>query len=121
MLNWFMVFNDIRAQGDSSAYESESTLPAHHFPELRKWYEYVITKRDMQHYVGPGASYRIRHWAPELKAEVLMGDMVVPSRPAETGDRRSDGGAREPCYLSHGGRRPAGAVDRHSPLLLQRS
>ena len=86
MLNWFMVFNDIRSQGDGSAYESESTLPAHHFPELRKWYEYVITKRDMQHYVGPGATYRIRHWAPELKPEVLMGDMVVPSRPAETGD-----------------------------------
>ena len=85
ILNWFMVFNDIRAQGDGAAYESESTLPAQHFPELRKWYEYVITKRDMQHYVGPGDTFRIRHWAPELKPEVLMGDMVVPSRPAEMG------------------------------------
>ncbi|MYD52159.1 MAG: hypothetical protein F4W93_11860 [Dehalococcoidia bacterium] len=85
LVNWFMVFNDIRAQGDGSLYEAESTLPAHHFPELRKWHEYVITKRDMQHYVEPGATYRIRHWAPELKPEVLMGDMVVPSRPAEFG------------------------------------
>jgi len=83
LVNWFMVFNDIRAQGDGSLYEAESTLPAHHFPELRKWHEYVVTKRDMQHYVGPGATYGIRHWAPELKPEVLMGDMVVPSRPAE--------------------------------------
>ncbi len=85
LLNWFMVFNDIRAQGDRNVYEAESTLPAHHFPELQKWHEYVVTKRDMQHYVRPGATYRIRHWAPELKDEVLMGDMVVPSRPAETG------------------------------------
>ena len=37
------------------------------------------------------------------------------------GRQRSDRGAREPGYLSHGRRRPAGAVDRHSPLLLQRS
>ncbi len=85
LVNWFMVFNDIRAEGNGSYYEAESTLPAHHFPELRKWHEYVITKRDMRHYVGPGATYRIRHWAPELKPEVLMGDMVVPSRPAEVG------------------------------------
>lgn len=85
LVNWFMVFNDIRAQREDSAYEAESTLPTHHFPELRKWHEYVITKRDMQHYVGPGATYRIRHWAPDLKPEVLMGDMVVPSRPAEAG------------------------------------
>ena len=86
LVNWFMVFNDIRAQGDGSTYEAESTLPAHHFPELRKWHEYVVTKRDMQYYVGPGATYRIRHWAPELKPEVLMGDMALPSRPAEVGE-----------------------------------
>ena len=86
ILNWFMVFNDIRAQGDGSAYESESTLPAHHFPELRKWHEYVIAKRDMRHYVGPGPTYRVRHWTPELKPEVLMGDMVIPSRPTEAGE-----------------------------------
>ena len=86
LVNWFMVFNDIRAEGEGSTYEADSTLPSHHFPELRKWHEYVVTKRDMQHYVGKGATYRIRHWAPELKPEVLMGDMVVPSRPAETGE-----------------------------------
>ena len=86
ILNWFMVFNDIRAEGDGSLYEAESTLPAHHFPELRKWHEYVVTRRDMRHYVGPGPTYRVRHWSPELKSEVLMGDMVVASRPPEMGD-----------------------------------
>ncbi len=86
LVNWFMVFNDLRAQGDGSKYESESTLPEHHFPELRKWHEYAVTKRDMRHYVGPGETYRIRHWAPELKPEVIMGDIVIPSRPAEIGD-----------------------------------
>ena len=86
ILNWFMVFNDIRADGDGSVYEAESTLPAHHFPELRKWHEYVVTRREMRHYVGPGPTYRVRHWSPELKSEVLMGDMVVASRPPEIGD-----------------------------------
>ena len=86
MVNWFMVFNDLRANGDGSKYESESTLHAHHFPELRKWHEYAIAKRDMKHYIGPGDTYRIRHWAPELKPEVIMGDMVIPSRPPEIGD-----------------------------------
>ena len=86
MVNWFMVFNDLRAEGDGSKYESESTLPSHHFPELRKWHEYIVTKRDMRHYVSPGPTYRLRHWAPELKPEVIMGDMVVPSRATEIGD-----------------------------------
>jgi len=40
----------------------------------------------MKHYIGPGDTYRIRHWAPELKPEVIMGDMVIPSRPPEIGD-----------------------------------
>ena len=86
ILNWFMVFNDIRAEGDGSVYEAESTLPAHHFPELRKWHEYVVTRREMRHYIGPGPTYRVRHWSPELKPEVLMGDMVVASRALEVGD-----------------------------------
>ena len=86
ILNWFMVFNDIRAEGDGSVYEAESTLPAHHFPELRKWHEYVVTRREMRHYVRPGPTYRVRHWSPELKPEVLMGDMVVASRPPEMGE-----------------------------------
>jgi hypothetical protein len=40
----------------------------------------------MKHYIGPGPTYRVRHWAPELKPEVIMGDMVIPSRPAEIGE-----------------------------------
>ncbi len=100
ILNWFMVFNDIRAEGDGSVYEAESTLPAHHFPELRKWHEYVVTRREMRHYVGPGPTYRVRHWSPELKPEVLMGDMVVASRAPEVATTRPQSCLRTPRSIA---------------------
>ena len=80
LVNWFMVFNDLRAEGDGSRYEGESTLPTHHFGELRKWYEYVQVWRKLKPWVEPGETYAVAHWAPELKEEVLMGDMIIPNR-----------------------------------------
>jgi len=80
LVNWFMVFNDLRAEGDGSKYEAESSLPAHHFPELRKWYEYVQVRRKMAPWIEPGDIYAIAHWAPELLDEVIMGGMVIPSK-----------------------------------------
>lgn len=83
LVNWFMVFNDLRAQGDGSKYEAESGLPAHHFPELRKWYEYVQVRRKMKSWIEPGDTYALAHWAPELLDEVIMGGMVIPSKRAD--------------------------------------
>ena len=85
LVNWFMVFNDIRAEGDGSKYEPDSTLPAHHFPELKKWHEFVLVRRRMREWVTPGPTYKIAHWAPELKQQVLMGDMVIPRMPPDVG------------------------------------
>jgi hypothetical protein len=88
LVNWFMVFNDIRAEGDGSKYEADSTLPAHHFPELKKWYEFVVVRRRIREWVTPGPTYKIAHWAPELKEQALMGDMIIPSKPPDFGDEK---------------------------------
>ena len=88
LVNWFMVFNDIRAEGNSSLYESESTLPSHHFPELKKWHEFVVVRRRIREWITPGPTYKISHWAPELKAQVIMGDMIVSSKPPDFRDNK---------------------------------
>lgn len=76
-LNWFMVFNDLRAEGDFSRYEHESSSPS--LGELRKWYEFDVAKRKIGEWVEPGPTYKVAHWAPELKEQVLLGDFAVPA------------------------------------------
>ena len=78
-VNWFITFNDIRS-GGVSRHETESTLPRHHFPEIRDWYEYDIVRRKLAEWVKPGPTYRVAHWAPELKETIRLGDLTVPSR-----------------------------------------
>ena len=88
LVNWFMVFNDIRAEGNSSLYESDSALPLHHFPELKKWHEFVVVRRRIREWITPGPTYKISHWAPELKERVIMGDMIIPSKPPDFRDNK---------------------------------
>ena len=86
LVNWFMVFNHLRAQGDRRQYQDQSGLPPHLLDELEKWYEFVVVRRRIGPWIEPGPTYAISHWAPELKEEVLMGDLAVPRRPATPGD-----------------------------------
>ncbi len=81
-VNWFILFNDIRSIGRDEQ-ETRSTLPLHHFPELREWYEYDIVRRMTAKWVEPGPTYTVVHWAPELQETVRAGDFVVPSRPVD--------------------------------------
>ena len=74
-VNWFMVFNDIRAEGDISKYAHEGAVP--HLSELRKWYEFDIVRRLIKPWVKPGPTYKITHWAPELKEYVMLGDFAM--------------------------------------------
>ena len=74
-VNWFMVFNDIRAEGDISRYEHDGGIP--HLAELRKWYEFDVVRRLIKPWVKPGPTYRVTHWAPELKAYVMLGDFAM--------------------------------------------
>ncbi len=74
-VNWFMAFNDIRAEGDSSKYEHDGAIP--HLSELRKWYEFDVVRRLIKPWVKPGPTYKITHWAPELKEYVMLGDFAM--------------------------------------------
>ena len=80
--HWFAVFNDLRSEGNVAIYQDESSLPAEHFPELMKWHDYVARKEQLQAWVAPGKTYRVRTWAPELKDTVILGDMQVKRYPA---------------------------------------
>ena len=74
-VNWFMVFNDIRAEGDISKYAHEGAVP--HLSELRKWYEFDVVRRLIKPWVKSGSTYKITHWAPELKEYVMLGDFAM--------------------------------------------
>ena len=84
-VNWFMVFNDIRAEGDISKYERDGAVP--HLSELRKWYEFDLVRRSVKRWVKPGPTYKITHWAPELKEYVMLGDFAMR---AESPDLTND-------------------------------
>ena len=75
---WFAAFNDLRAEGDVSKYESESCLPADHLAVLRHWYEFVRLQRQLQQWVSPGPTYRVTLWAPEPTEIAHLGEIRVP-------------------------------------------
>ena len=74
-VNWFMVFNDIRAESDISMYVHDGAVP--HLSELKKWYEFDIVRRLIKPWVKPGPTYKVTHWAPELKEYVMLGDFAM--------------------------------------------
>ena len=85
-VNWFMVFNDIRAEGDISKYEHDGAIP--HLAELRKWYEFDVVRRLIKPWVKPGSTYKITHWAPELKEYMMLGDFTMRAEfPDPTDDK----------------------------------
>jgi hypothetical protein len=86
LVNWFMVFNYIRAGGDRSRYEKESGLPSSNLAELEKWWQFEVVRRRLVQWIDPGSTYSISHWAPELMEEVIMGDLVVPAKPLTSWD-----------------------------------
>ena len=85
-VNWFTVFNDIRAEGDISMYAHDGAVP--HLSELRRWYEFDVVRRLIKPWVKPGPTYRITHWAPELKEYVMLGDFPMQAEyPDPTDDK----------------------------------
>ena len=85
-VNWFMVFNDVRAEGDISKYTHDGAVP--HLSELRKWYEFDVVRRLIKPWVKPGPTYKITHWAPELKEYVILGDFAMRAEyPDSTDDK----------------------------------
>ncbi len=78
-VNWFAVFNDIRASGDDSKYKTQSSLPDH-LGEFKKWHRFQSVRAQIESVVDPGETYSVTHWAPILRENVLLGDFVVPFR-----------------------------------------
>ena len=81
--NWVAAFNDVRAEGCRTAYESESCLPAGHLRELVHWFEFVRLRRQLAEWVSPGPTYRVGLWAPQPTETVQMGEIRVPNVPPE--------------------------------------
>ena len=71
--NWVAAFNDVRAEGCRTAYESESCLPADHLRVLVHWFEFVRLRRQLAEWVSPGPTYRVGLWAPQPTETVQMG------------------------------------------------
>ena len=83
--NWFMVFNDIRAEGDMAKYVRQSCLPPDHISELRDWYEFTALRQELGEWVDPGQTYRVGMWAPLWEEQAMFGDMDIDVDPEEPG------------------------------------
>ena len=83
--NWFIAFNDLRAEGDVSQYEHKMPHASHHFSELKKWFGFVEAQRKMRPWVEPGETYSMTMWAPEITEETVLGDFQVKTREVEYG------------------------------------
>ena len=113
-VNWFMVFNDLRAQGDGSKYEKDSGLEIHHFAELRKWHEYERVRRQIRHWVTPGTTYAVAHWAPYREERVFLGDFESERRDLDPNSTRPQVILANPTiYENHGDGSPKWLEDTH--------
>jgi len=107
LVNWFMVFNHLRAGGDRSRYAADSGQPEAQLAELEKWWEFEVVARRIRPWIAPGPTYAIAHWAPELREEVLMGELAVPARPPTFGDDPQVVAANPGIYRTEGDDLPA--------------
>jgi hypothetical protein len=75
--NWFVAFNDVRAEGDGARYQEDTFLPQHHFPQVLKWHELVTLRRQLREWVAPGSTYRMSLWSPQPAGQARFGESVV--------------------------------------------
>ncbi len=81
--NWFLVFNDLRANGHPSAYQDRMLFDREHLAALRKWHDFVAVRDQMREGVAPGPTYTLTVWAPEPTKKTLLGDVEVLSPPLD--------------------------------------
>ena len=86
--HWFVVFNDLRCEGEAGKYRGETGFPENYLMALTKWHEFAVAREFIEEWVAPGLHYRIASWGPELKDTVQMGDEPMPRyETALSGDR----------------------------------
>ena len=83
--NWFIAFNDLRAEGDVSKYQDKMPHASHHFSEVKRWFGFVEMQRKARPWVEPGETYSMTVWAPEITEETVLGDFKVRTRAVEYG------------------------------------
>ena len=81
--NWFVAFNDARAQGDLSRYRNESCLPPDHIDDLMRWHQFVALRRQLREWVIAGPTYKVALWTPEPTEFAKLGEVTVPNRPPD--------------------------------------
>ena len=114
-VNWFMVFNDIRAEGDIAKYELDSSLPPNHIAELKRWHEFDRARREIRPWVRPGPTYKIAHWAPVLKESVRLGDFDVQRRDPDFDDDSAQVVLANPAFYVDDGVEPPDALRGTTP------
>ena len=86
--HWFVVFNDLRCEGDVRKLGGEAGFPKNYLRALKRWHEYAAAREFIEEWVTPGPTYRIASWAPELPDLVQMGVEPMPRDPITfAGDR----------------------------------
>ena len=100
--NWFIAFNDLRAEGEVSKYEHKMPHASHHFSEVKRWFGFVEMQRKVRPWVEPGETYSMTMWAPEITEETVLGDFKVRTREVEFGSDEPQVVAGEPAHLPHG-------------------
>lgn len=86
--HWFVAFNDLRCDGDLSAYGDESGFGEHYLRALRRWHDFAAIREFIEDWVHPGPAYCVSSWGPQLYATVQMGDEPMPRNDVElAGDR----------------------------------
>lgn len=83
--NWFLLFNDLRSQGDLSKYADLMPLPRQHIDEIKRWHQFEIVRRMIRPWVSSGQPYAVSMWAPVITQAAMLGDFIVPTRPVEYG------------------------------------
>ena len=75
--NWFAAFNYARSGHKIGEWADNNILPSNRLPELVRWHEFERVIAQISPWIFPGMSYRVMPWAPELKKNVVLGDVIV--------------------------------------------
>jgi len=75
--NWFAAFNYVRSGYKVGEWADTNILPSNRFSELVRWHEFERVIAQISPWISPGTTYRVMPWAPDLKKNVMLGDIIV--------------------------------------------
>ncbi len=75
--NWFAAFNYARSEYNVGEWTDSNILPSNRFSELVRWHEFERVIAQISPWISRGTTYRVMPWAPDLKKNVVLGDIIV--------------------------------------------